>query len=73
MINALSAGISEEEPGVSAEVLRSYCGDPVTQYLLCGATPENSKIENHVGLAVCDVCCSRWIKLTPVCSDHCLG
>lgn len=40
MINALSAGISGKEPGVPAEVLRSYCGDSVAQYLHCEATLE---------------------------------
>lgn len=59
MINAVSAGIAEKEPGVSAEVPRSYCGDSVTQYLHCGATLKNNciKIENHNGFAFCHVCC----------------
>lgn len=59
MINALSAGISGKERGVSAEVLRSYCGDSLTQYLHCGATLKNNKIENHDGVAFCHVCRSR--------------
>lgn len=38
MINALSAGISWKEPGVCAEVLRSYGEDSVSQFLHCGTT-----------------------------------
>lgn len=58
MINALSAGISGKEPRVSAEVLRSYYGDSVTQYLDCGAMLKNNCIiiENHDGLTFCHVC-----------------
>lgn len=42
MINALSGGISGREPGVSAEVLRSYCGDSVAETPHCGATLKNN-------------------------------
>ncbi|KAF3839379.1 hypothetical protein F7725_018096 [Dissostichus mawsoni] len=52
MINALSAGISKE-PGVSAEVFRSHCGDSVAQYVHFGATLKNNKIENLDGVALC--------------------
>lgn len=68
MINALSAGISGKEPGVSAEVFHSHCSDSVTQYLYCGgATLKNNciKIENHNGLAFCHVCyCAAWDRLS---------
>lgn len=43
MINALSAGNPGKKPGVSAEVLRSYCGGSVTQYLHCGAMQRKRK------------------------------
>ena len=62
MINALSAGISGREPGVPAEVLRSYCGgDSVTQYIYTvEQLGENNsiKIENHDRLAFCRHVCS---------------
>lgn len=66
MINALTARISGKEPRVSAEALRSYCGDSVIQNFLCGAILKKkitaSKLKMvmvlHSAVSVL-LCCSR--------------
>lgn len=79
MINALTARISGKEPRVSAEALRSYCGDSVIQNLHCGAILKKkitaSKLKMvtvlHSATSLL-LCCSRWIRLMPVYSEDCL-
>lgn len=66
MINALTARISGKEPRVSAEALRSYCGDSVIQNLHCGAILKKNnciKIENGNGPAFCHVSAAVLLKM----------